>query len=675
MNTNFTIQEKINFLKQQLDQHNHNYYVLDNPTITDHEYDLLFKQLQQLEAEHPELATSDSPTKRVGGKPVDKFANITHSVPMLSLDNIFSYEEFAKFEDRVKTRVNNKVEYVCEPKIDGLAVNLVYHDGVLFSAATRGDGYVGEDITENIKTIKSLPLNLNNLINAKNIIIPKVLEVRGEVYMSHKAFDKLNQTMLERGEKVFVSPRNAAAGSLRQLDSRITSQRGIDIFCYGLETNEPANSHYENLELLRELGFRVNNLISLVDNLASAQEYYDNLLAQRSKLEYDIDGVVYKINSKAMQEELGFVARAPRWALAYKFPAEEVTTIIHAVDFNVGRTGAVTPIARLEPVFVGGATVSNATLHNIEEIERKDIRIGDKVIIRRAGDVIPEVVAVIASERENNQTTKIELPKSCPVCGSQVIKTEDYAVARCTAGLFCSAQRIEAIIHFASRKAMYIDGLGNKLIEQLVDLDMIHSPADLYDLTLEQLTNLDRMATKSAQNILAALEDSKKTTLAKFIYSLGIKEVGEQTAKQLAKAFGSLDKLQATSYEKLLDVPDIGEVAATSIKSFFREQHNLDIIKKLIKHGIKWDEVAITAKDSKFSGKTFVLTGTLEKMSREEAKEKLENLGAKVSGSVSKNTFAVVAGSNAGSKLDKAQELKVPVWDEDKLLEVLGNLA
>ncbi len=667
------IQQQINTLKKTLEEHNYNYYILDAPTITDHEYDQLFQKLVKLEAEYPEYATQDSPTKRVGSKPLEKFANITHAVPMLSLDNIFSYEEFAKFDERIKERLkNSQLEYVCEPKIDGLAVSIVYLNGVLHSAATRGDGYVGEDITQNIKTIRSLPLNLNNLLNSKDVSIPQKLEVRGEVYMSRKTFDKINMSLQQRGEKLFVSPRNAAAGSLRQLDSRITSQRELEIFCYGLETNEPTLSHYQNLETLRLLGFRVNNLIKVVDNINDAQQYYDNLAVQRKTLAYDIDGVVYKINDKRMQETLGFVARAPRWAAAYKFPAEEVTSYLKAVDFNVGRTGAVTPIARIEPVFVGGATVSNVTLHNIEEIERKDIRIGDKVIVRRAGDVIPEIVASIPSERINNKTTIVELPKSCPVCGSEVIKTIDFAVARCTAGLYCPAQRKEAIIHFASRKALYIDGLGTKLIEQLVDLDLIQSPADLYDLTLEQLANLDRMATKSAQNIITALETSKKTTLAKFIYALGIKEVGEQTAKQLAKSFGALNNLMSATYEKLLDVPDIGEVAATSVRSFFKEQHNLAVINKLIKHGVHWPESEVnTAINSEYTGKTFVLTGTLEKLSREEAKEKLEALGAKVSGSVSKNTYAVIAGSNAGSKLDKAQELKIPVWDENRLIEVL----
>ncbi len=587
-------------LKQLIEKHNYNYYILDNPTITDQEYDQLFQQLKNLELEYPELLTEDSPTQRVGSKPLDKFNTIVHSVPMLSLENVFNFSELEKFDQRIKDRIKfedklNNLKYVCEPKIDGLAVTLGYERGILAWAATRGDGYIGEDITQNIKTIKSIPLNLNNLQHIHhfyqhNIEIPELLEVRGEVYMSHAAFAKLNTKMADRGEKTFVNPRNAAAGSLRQLDSRITATRELEIFCYSIGninyvTNKSDNNletHFNNLEYLKKLGFRVNNLITVVDNIIEAQEYYDNLEKTRAELGYDIDGVVLKVNNKNLQEELGFVSRAPRWATAYKFPAMEVATYIRAVEFGVGRTGALTPVARLEPVFVGGATVSNATLHNIEEIERKDIRIGDKVIIRRAGDVIPEVVVVILQERDKLMTEKIILPDNCPICGSNVVKPIDLAVARCTGGLYCPAQRKEAIIHFASRKALHIDGLGDKLIEKLVDENLITSPADLYVLTLEQLVNLERMAEKSAQNIIDALEKSKITTLAKFIYALGIKEVGEATAKNLAKTFANLDKLKAASYERLLDIEDIGEVVASSIKTFFNNQNNLDIINKLI---------------------------------------------------------------------------------------------
>jgi DNA ligase (NAD+) len=681
------IKKNLTQLREQLEQHNYNYYILDEPVISDQEYDLLFNQLKQLELQHPELITQDSPTQRVGVKPLDKFATVNHLAPMLSLDNIFDYQELEKFDQRIKDRLKNNdinLEYVCEPKIDGLAVSVIYEHGILTKAATRGDGYIGEDITQNIKTIKSLPLNLNYLkTNGNNIDIPDILEIRGEVYMSHRAFEQLNKKMLDRGEKTFVNPRNAAAGSLRQLDSRITAERELDMFCYSIgNISEQSNksiileNHFDNLVYLKKLGFKINNLIKLVNNISDAQDFYLDLNNKRASLDYDIDGIVYKVNNLKFQEVLGFVSRSPRWAIAYKFPAIEAMTYIKSVDFQVGRTGALTPVARLKPVFVGGVTVSNATLHNIEEIARKDIRIGDKVVIRRAGDVIPEVVSVILTERGDN-TEQIYLPKTCPVCNSHVVKPEDLAVARCTGGLYCLAQRTEAIIHFASRKAMYIDGLGGKLIEQLVNCNLITSPADLYDLTIEQLINLDRMAKKSAQNIIDALNNSKKTTLAKFIYSLGIREVGEETAKQLAKTFGNLENLKKASYEKLLDVPDIGEVVAASIIDFFKEPHNLLIIDKLINHGITF-EVAKSILDQNnklnksLAGQIFVLTGTLEKLSREEAKEKLENLGAKISSSVSKNTTAVIAGSKAGSKLDKAHDLSIPIWDENKLLEVLS---
>lgn len=684
------------FLKERIEQHNYNYYTLDCPVISDQEYDQLFQELKLLEEHFPQLVTIDSPTQKIGSKPLDKFNTIEHSVPMLSLDNIFDYEELIKFDQRIKDRLKNNsktIKYVCEPKIDGLAVNICYKNGVLAWAATRGDGYIGEDITQNIKTIKSIPLNLNYLKNKYNIVIPQILEVRGEVYMSHKSFANLNQTMQARGEKPFVSPRNAAAGSLRQLDSRVTAARDLQIFCYNIgsfvinssdanndaQISDITSTHAGALEYLKKLGFRVNNLIKTLNNLDEVQGYYANIGTLRDSLEYDIDGVVFKVDSKELQEQLGFVSRAPRWAVAYKFPASEVMTYIKDVEFGVGRTGALTPVARLEPVFVGGATVSNATLHNIEEIERKDIRIGDKVIIRRAGDVIPEVVSVVLSERNSLETKKIVLPKNCPICGADVVKPEDLAVARCTAGLFCPAQRKEAIIHFASRKALNIDGLGNKLIEQLVDEKLIMSPADLYSLTHKQLSNLERMADKSAQNIIEALETSKNTTLAKFIYALGIKEVGEATAKQLAKYFGSIEKLQSASFQRLLNIEDVGEVVANSITTFFNNSHNREIINKLLQCGITWPIIEPDSKSGtnqvskKFLGQIFVLTGTLEKMSREDAKEKLEQMGAKISSSVSKNTTAVIAGEKAGSKLEKAQQLNIPIWDEDKLLEALNK--
>lgn len=663
-------------LRSEIEKHNYLYYSKDAPVITDQEYDQLFYKLKQLEQEYPELITQDSPTQRVGAKPLDKFQTITHFVPMLSLDNVFDEHEFIKFDQRIKDKLkqDHDVEYVCEPKIDGLAVSLVYENGVLVTAATRGDGYQGEDITQNIRTLKSVPLKLYN----SNHHIPKKLDVRGEIYMSHAAFKRVNNLMAKRGEKEFANPRNAASGSMRQLDSRVVAERELELFVYGVgycDGFELPDNHFSTLMQLKDWGFKVNSLIRKVDSLVQAENFYHDLQNNRDSLGYDIDGVVYKVNGFDLQNKLGFVARAPRFAIAYKFPAQEVVSEILSVDFQVGRTGALTPVARLKPTPVAGVVVSNVTLHNMDEINRKDIHIGDKVIIRRAGDVIPEVVQVVLQDRPKS-IQKITLPTSCPICGSEVFKPHDLAVARCTAGLFCPAQRKEAIIHFASRKAMNIDGLGNKLIEQLVDEDIIHNPADLYDLTVDQLANLERMATKSANNIINALENSKKTTLARFIYAIGIREVGEATAKQLAITFGSLDKLISASYERLLDVPDVGEVVAENIKTFFREKHNLDIIAKLQKHGVTWQHIDINEKKlakTSLSGQTFVLTGTLSSLTRESAKEQLEALGAKVSSSVSQSTTAVIAGEKAGSKLDKAHKLGVEVWDEKKLLEILSS--
>lgn len=670
-----TVEQEILQLRAEIEHHNYLYYAEDSPVITDQEYDNLFNKLKKLEQEHPEFITADSPTQRVGIKPLDKFETITHSVPMLSLDNVFDQNELIKFDQRIKDKLNTNIryQYACEPKIDGLAVSLVYENGLLISAATRGDGYQGEDITQNIRTLKSVPLRLYS----KNTKIPRKLDVRGEVYMSHASFKKINNLMAKRGEKTFANPRNAASGSIRQLDPRVTAERDLELFVYSVgvcDGFELPNNHYEALQQLKHWGFKVNNLIKVVNNLEQAQVFYEDILKKRDTLGYDIDGVVYKVNDFELQNKLGFVARAPRFAIAYKFPAQEVVSEIKAVDFQVGRTGALTPVARLVPTPVAGVVVSNATLHNMDEIARKDIRIGDKVIIRRAGDVIPEVVSVVLKDRPKT-VQKISLPTKCPVCQSDVIKPEDLAVARCTAGLYCPAQRKEAIIHFASRKAMNIDGLGNKLIEQLVDEDLIHNPADLYDLTSEQLASLERMASKSADNIIKALEASKSTTLARFIYSIGIREVGEATAKQLAETFGSLDKLIKASYERLLDVPDVGEVVANNIKSFFKEQHNLDIIKSLQKHGVHWQDIDLSKDSNKskpLAGHVYVLTGTLSSLTREDAKQQLEALGAKISSSVSKNTTAVFAGEKAGSKLDKATKLGVAVWDEEKLKQVLG---
>lgn len=657
-------------LRDQLNEHNYHYYVLDSPLIPDSEYDRLFRELQSLESLHPDLITADSPTQRVGAKPLKAFGQITHEVPMLSLDNVFSEEDFQAFDKRVKERLHSEgsLEYVCEPKLDGLAVSLLYVDGRLTQAATRGDGTEGEDITQNIRTIASVPLHL------RGDDYPLHMEVRGEAYMSKASFEKLNERALKKGEKTFANPRNAAAGSLRQLDPKITAERDLSLYFYGVgavtyKTAAP-KSHFELLEKLKSWGLRVNEEIQCHQGFEDCQSFYETLLKKRPRLDYDIDGVVFKINNLHSQEELGFVSRAPRWAVAYKFPAQEEITQILDVEFQVGRTGALTPVARLKPIFVGGATVSNATLHNMDEIERKDIRIGDSVIIRRAGDVIPEVVSAII-EKRSGDVKKISLPKHCPICGSDVIKAEGEAVARCMGGLYCSAQRKEGIKHFASRRAMDIEGLGNQLVEQLVDQSLIESIADIYSLELTRLASMDRMGMKSAQNLVDAITKSKSTTLARFIYALGIREVGEATAKNLAKHYGSLEKIPKASVEELQEVTDIGPIVASNIHGFFAQPHNLDIIDKLKKAGVHWEEKIISPQAEPLKGKTYVLTGTLSGFTRDEAKEKLEALGAKVSGSVSKQTTAVIAGESAGSKLSKAESLGVPVLTEEEFVVLL----
>jgi DNA ligase (NAD+) len=658
-------------LRQELTEHNYKYYVEDKPSISDAAYDKLFRELQQLEAEYPSLKTSDSPTQRVGAPPLKVFAQVTHSIPMLSLDNAFSEEEVAHFDRRVRERLNidTPIEYVCEPKLDGLAVSLRYEKGIFVKGATRGDGYTGEDITENLRTIPTVPLRLRG----KNF--PAVVEVRGEVYMPKAGFLSLNAKAEKNGEKVFANPRNAAAGSLRQLDSRITASRPLALYCYSVGVYEGKSMptlHSEVLANLKEWGFSVNPEITVSLGLEKCLAFYKRIGDKRVKLPYEIDGVVYKVNSLNEQERLGFVSRAPRWALAHKFPAEQVTTIIESVEFQVGRTGALTPVARLKPVAVSGVIVSNATLHNMDEVTRKDIHIGDTVIVQRAGDVIPEVVAVVAQHRNKN-IKKIILPKHCPICDSLVEQIEGEAIARCSGGLFCPAQRKEALKHFAARRAMDIEGLGDKLIDQLVDNKLVANAADLYHLNLDQLANLERMAEKSAQNLLEALAKSKKTTLARFLYALGIREVGEATAKNLANHFGDLFPLYEADEELLQSITDIGPVVAKHIATFFKESHNRNIIDKLIKAGIHWDKVKVSKKDLPFLGKTFVLTGTLASLSRDQAKEKLEALGAKVAGSVSAKTSYVVAGSDAGSKLTKAQELGVAILSEKELLKQLNN--
>ncbi|TNE76066.1 MAG: NAD-dependent DNA ligase LigA [Gammaproteobacteria bacterium] len=664
------LREEAAALRQQLHDHNYRYYVLDDPSVPDAEYDRLLRRLQQLESDYPSLKTPDSPTQRVGAPPLAAFEPVSHEVPMLSLDNAFSDDELADFNRRVMERLkrDEPVSYVCEPKLDGVAVSLLYENGVLVRGATRGDGSTGENITENVRTIKSIPLRLQ----LKNP--PASLEVRGEIYMPKAGFEKLNDDARAAGQKLFVNPRNAAAGSLRQLDSRITASRPLEMAVYSLGLAEgvalPA-THMETLTTLRDWGFLVNPYIELAKDLDACLAYYRKMAEIRPQLPCDIDGIVYKVNDLGLQRRLGFVARAPRWAIARKFPAQEEMTRLLDVEFQVGRTGAVTPVARLEPVFVGGVTVSNATLHNRDEVERLGLKIGDAVIIRRAGDVIPQIVKVV-EERRPDDVRDIIFPDHCPVCGSPVERVAGEAVARCSGGLICAAQRKQAIKHFASRKAMDIDGLGDKLVEQLVDQGLVHSVADLYCLTQAQLAGLERMAEKSAANLLAALEKSKQTTLARFLYALGIREVGEATARSLAQHFGTFQALSAADTETLQEVPDVGPVVAHFVWEFFQQSQNLVIVEALQRVGVAWPDVATADESTQpLAGQTWVLTGTLESMGRSEAKEKLQQLGAKVAGSVSANSSCVVAGPGAGSKLAKAQQLGVEVIDEAALLELL----
>ena len=663
-----SLQQQIDKLRQDLRRYEYEYHVLDNPTIPDAEYDRLFHQLKALEAAHPELITADSPTQRVGAKPLSGFAQIRHEIPMLSLDNAFSDEEFYAFVKRIEDRLIRLPEpltFCCEPKLDGLAVSILYVNGVLTQAATRGDGTTGEDITANIRTIRNIPLQL--LMDNP----PTRLEVRGEVFMPHAGFERLNQQALEKGEKTFANPRNAAAGSLRQLDPKITSKRPLVLNAYGIGIAEGVdlpNTHYDRLQWLKSIGIPVNPEIRLCNGTDEVLDFYRDIQNKRSSLGYDIDGTVLKINDIALQEKLGFISKAPRWAIAYKFPAQEELTRLNDVEFQVGRTGAITPVAKLEPVFVAGVTVSNATLHNGDEIERLDIAIGDTVVIRRAGDVIPQIIGVL-HDRRPADARPIIFPKTCPVCDSAIVRIEGEAVARCTGGLFCAAQRKEALKHFVSRKAMDIDGVGGKLIEQLVDRELIHTPADLFKLDLTTLTRLDRMGAKSAENALASLEKAKNTTLARFIFALGIREVGEATALNLANHFKTLEALQNADLEALQQVPDVGEVVANRILAFWHEPHNVAVVNDLIAQGVHWDDVEVKeVGENLFKGKTVVLTGTLTQMGRNEAKALLQDMGAKVSGSVSAKTDFVIAGDAAGSKLTKAQELGVTVLTEEEFL-------
>ncbi|HDR1042909.1 TPA: NAD-dependent DNA ligase LigA [Pasteurella multocida] len=663
-----SIKLEIEQLRQTLRYHEYQYHVLDNPQIPDAEYDRLFHRLKTLEQQYPQWFSSDSPTQRVGAKPLSAFAQVQHEMPMLSLDNAFSDEELHAFVKRIQDRLvfsPKSLEFCCEPKLDGLAVSILYVDGKLTQAATRGDGSTGEDITLNIRTIRNIPLQL--LMENP----PTRLEVRGEVFMSQAGFEALNEKALAKGEKTFANPRNAAAGSLRQLDPRITSQRPLLLNAYSIgvaEGIELPDTHFERLQWLKSIGIPVNNEIQLCEGTENVLKFYRTIMQKRSTLGYDIDGTVIKVNDIALQEELGFISKAPRWAIAYKFPAQEELTVLNAVEFQVGRTGAITPVAKLQPVFVAGVTVSNATLHNGDEIARLDVAIGDTVIIRRAGDVIPQIIGVLHEKRPAN-AEKIVFPTECPVCGSVIVRIEGEAVARCTGGLFCAAQRKEALKHFVSRKAMDIDGVGAKLIEQLVDREQIHTPADLFKLDLNTLARLERMGLKSAQNALDSLQKAKKTTLARFIFALGIREVGEATALNLANHFKTLEALKEATLEQFQEVQDVGEVVANRIFVFWREPHNVAVVEDLIAQGVHWETVEVKdVGDNPFKEKTVVLTGTLTQMGRTEAKALLQQLGAKVSGSVSAKTDLVVAGDNAGSKLTKANELGVKVIDENTFL-------
>ena len=669
--------QHIQQLRQQLEEYSYQYYVLDNPTVPDAEYDRLYRELQRIEQQHPELISADSPTQRVGAAPLSKFGQINHSIPMLSLDNAFDDTEFHAFCKRMADRLDSSTEFsfCCEPKLDGLAVSIRYENGVLVQAATRGDGFTGEDITSNIKTVRAIPLKL------KGHRVPPVLEVRGEVFMPLAGFNAMNDKARAAGDKVFANPRNAAAGSLRQLDPRITAQRPLMFYAYAVGLiDDPSglldsDSHYQRLMQLKNWGLPVCPEIRLVKGAAAALAYYADILTRRDQLAYEIDGVVIKVADLAQQQTLGFVARAPRWAIAFKFPAQEMLTTLLDVEFQVGRTGAITPVARLEPVQVGGVTVSNATLHNQDEIDRLGIKIGDSVVVRRAGDVIPQIVSVVLEQRPVT-VRDIAFPQRCPVCGSNVERVSGEAVARCTGGLFCAAQLKESIKHFVSRKAMDIEGLGDKLVEQLVEQQLVKTPADIYQLDMAALVGLERMAEKSALKLLAAIEQSKTTTLPRFIYALGIREVGEATALNLANHFATLAALQQATTEQLLEVTDVGSVVAEHVNGFFAENHNQAVIAALVAAGINWPEIAQQdVTEQPLAGQTLVLTGTLTSMGRDDAKVRLQRLGAKVSGSVSTKTHAVIAGDNAGSKLAKAAELGVDVWDEQKMLDLFNQFG
>ena len=660
-------------LRREIDRANYNYYVKDTPTLPDAEYDRLFRELQALEEQDPALATPDSPTRRIGAMPAEAFAQVTHPTPMLSLNNAFTETEVEAFDRRVREglRVAGPIEYAAEPKFDGLAVSLTYDKGVFALGATRGDGFTGENVSANLRTLRSIPLRLEG----RNL--PDFLEVRGEVLMLKRDFQNLNREQQKKGEKEFANPRNAAAGSLRQLDSRITAVRRLAFFAYGLGRvgggNIPTDRHSHQLDYLESLHFPVARERSVVKGVEGLVDYYRGIGSRRDTLPFEIDGVVYKVDELEFQTRLGFVSRAPRFAVAHKYPAQEEVTQVLGIDVQVGRTGALTPVARLAPVLVGGVTVTNATLHNEDEVRRKDVRIGDYVIVRRAGDVIPEVVGVV-KERRPAGVRPFRMPSKCPVCGSNVERPEDEAVARCTAGLYCPAQCKQALLHFAGRRAMDIEGLGEKLVDQLVDQGLVKTPADLYRIDADNLANLERMAEKSAANVLDAIEKSKNTTLARFIYALGIRNVGEATARDLARHFGKLEPLIQAGEVELQQVPDVGPVVARSIARFFGERHNREVVAQMRSLGVTWPESPVTRPPLQpLAGKTFVLTGTLSHFSRDHVKERIEAKGGKVSGSVSKKTDYVVAGAEPGSKHDKALELGIAVLDEQGLLELLGR--
>ena len=660
---------RIRELREQIEHHNYRYYVLDDPEVSDARFDQLLTELRRLEGEHPDLVTPDSPTQRVGGAPARGFGEVVHAVPMLSLDNAFTDEDALDFDRKVRERLDvEDVEYSAEPKIDGLAINLRYEQGRLVQAATRGDGAKGEDVTANVRAIRSVPLTLRGRP-------PAVLEVRGEVFMTRRSFAEINRRASEQGEKTFANPRNAAAGSLRQLDPAVTASRSLDLFLYGLGATDGwtlPRRHSEVLAALREFGLRTCPETDVVRGAAGCLDYYRRIGLARDSLGYDIDGVVYKVDRLDWQRDLGFVARAPRWAVAHKFPAQEETTVVRDVEFQVGRTGALTPVARLEPVFVGGVTVSNVTLHNMDELARKDVRIGDTVVVRRAGDVIPEVVRVIPDLRPKNARA-VTLPERCPVCQSHVTRAEGEAVARCTGGLVCSAQRREALRHFASRRAMDVEGLGDKLVEQLVEAGRVETPADLYTLTAEELAGLDRMGEKSAANLVAALDASKQTTLPRFLFALGIRDVGEATALALAEHFGTLEPLEQATLDEIQQVRDVGPVVAAHVRDFFDEARNRKVIEALRAAGVRWPALkrAATAAAGPLTGQVVVITGTLAGFSRDAAKDAARAAGATVTDSVSKKTTLLVVGADAGSKLKKAQELGVRIVDEAEFRRLL----